>query len=484
MVRLSIRQTEGNASAAIRKTGLIGSVGILAVMVLGVPLSYAVVGQAERYDIYREEELREFHDQLVAQERKRAEMDLAVKQLRDLKAEEEGESREAALGEVAPEDREQLERELLGIVERDRFRMGLEGRYLYDTNISRKPPRQEKGDSVLDVTGFTEFDLSGKKTDLRFEIRGAKEWNIHFPTSDFWMLEERLRYRRKYFRKLLHSVQSRLVRINEKTIEIDTKKIRYDSFQNMNFHTTLFRKLEANVEVNWIKRVFTTEPYDQDSTWEWTLVPSAVWAFTPKSRIFLGYRFGANRIRTKVGDSNSHEVATRYFGKITRKTSASIDLAFSHQTKRSAETPKVNTVTVGTGLIYQWTPKTQVTLQFIRSLQNSTSNRVSGTEDETTKEDVHFINDSLSLSMNSRLMRKLTAVITLNTSHVRTKVERGGNKDAETRQFTFPVSVILDYMIKRWLRWQLSYTFAFRTGDEKSDTYRTHQWLTSVSMTF
>jgi hypothetical protein len=304
------------------------------------------------------------------------------------------------------------------------------------------------------------------------------------------MVEERLRYRRRYFRKIMHSVQSRVSRHNMKTIEIDSKKIRWDSHQNNIFNYAFSRKLSLNLEGNASNRWFVGEPFDQDSMREILLAPAAFWTPTPKSRINLGYTFGANRIRTKVGNANSHEVHAGYFGSVTRKSSVSLDLSYSHQVPKAFETPKVNAFKMGLGYIWQLTAKTQMLTQIFREYQNSTSNSVptvaleEGQEEASTKNDVHFINDSFSVSFNSRLHPKLTGVLDFNVSHVRTEAPEQGDVSIENRQFTFPTSLTLNYYMRRYLVFRFRYTFTYRTGDEKLDSYKAHTLMSGVNAVF
>jgi hypothetical protein len=264
------------------------------------------------------------------------------------------------------------------------------------------------------------------------------------------------------------------------------KKIRYDSNQNSIFNYAFSRKLSMNLELDSTKRLFTTEAFDQDSQWGVLAAPSAFWNLTPKSRISLGYRLGADRIRSKTGDSNDHQVSLGYFGAVTRKSSISFDLAYSHQTPRSRDTEISDTFKLGTGYIWQWTPKTQILVQAIRSLQNSSSDLISGSAEEgvTVKTDSHFINDQINLSASSRINRKLTTVASLGISHLQNKVAKAGDEDIETRQWTFPTSISLNYMLKKWMQLRFRYTFAYRTGNEDPDRYRAHTFVSGVNMTF
>lgn len=453
----------------------------------------AYVGRAERFDEFKEEDLEEFHDELVHEE-KRDQIERSDQLQKTLKfRKKEMGAAEGEEKKVMDEEIQRLQKELLRLPKRDRFRMALEGEAKYDSNIIRERPTQDKGDTVFDAGGNVEFDLSGRKTDLRFEVRGAKQWNIHFSEKDFLDVEERLRFRRKFFKKMTNSFQSRLARHSEKTIEMDDKKIRWDSVQNKTLNYAFSRKLSLNAEFEQTKRLFTTEAFDQDSSWEVTAHPSGFWNFTPKSRMSFGYKFGANRIRSKKGDANAHEIHGGYFGKITKKSSMSLDMSHSRQVPRALDTPRGRTITVGLGFIHQITPKSQGTMQFIRQLQNTTSNVDQPATDaapvgagaQVTKLDTHFVNDSLSFSLNSRLTRKIQAVLTMNASHVRTKAEQvPPAEDLKTRQFTFPLSLGLTYLVNRWATLRLAYTFAFRTGNEKQDTYRSHLWHAALSLNF
>lgn len=441
--------------------------------------AWAVVGQAEEYDPFKARDIEEFHSGILEEEQSR--------QREESRASFEGDENLTAEGGLSrdAQELEKIKREILKIPKRDRLKFGLDGQHAFESNVKRLPPRQSKSDQIMDLGGFSEVDLGGRKTDLRIEGRGGRQWNIHFPESDFWLAEERVRYRRRYFKKVAHSLQSRIARQSQRTIELDQKKVRWDSHQNTAFNYTLSEKFSANLELNALKRLYTTEPFDQDSAWEASMAPSLFWSVTPKSRFSAGYIFGPSRIRTKVGDTNTHEVHAGYFGRVTRKSSLSFDASFSHQTARSLETPEINTVKVGAGYILQVTPKTQMMVQAIRSVQNTSSNAVPGAdENAAVKTDSHFTNDNVILSLNSRVNRKLTGIVNVGMSQFRNQAPKGGDEDVEGRQWTFPVSLTANYALKRWIQLRIRYTYAFRTGNEKSDTYRAHTLTSGVNVVF
>lgn len=449
-------------------------------------LSYAIVGKAEQYDEFKAEDLSEFHENLTNEELKEQleRSDALAKALK--KKEKESEELTDEEKTLAEEEINALRTELLQLPKRDKFSGELTGSYRYTSNVDRARIHSEKGDSVFKTIPGLNIDLSGRKTDLRMSLEGNRTWNIKRDASDEYEIGESLSYRRKYFKKLNHSVKSRVARHNSKTIEINKDKIRWDFDESSAYNLPLTRKLSLNSSLGGSKRLFPQEAFDSDSAWEFTSSPSLFWNFTPKSRVSLGYEFGANRIRSKAGDANQHGIQLGYFGKITRKSSTSLDLTFNHQSPRSFETGTVNTVTAGLGYIWQMTAKTQMTVQLIRSMQNTTSNLISGDvegDSVTEKQDIHYTNNSVSYSINSRLTRKLTAVLAVTPSLATTHTDATReNEEDENTQITLPVSISATYPLTRQASLNVGYTFSYRRADEKADEHRVHQLDTSLRM--
>jgi len=465
-------------------TGSFTAMMIAGIMILSPCQVLAVVTSPEKLDEFTKEDLETFHEALMKEERgQQAEDDVEAQKNIEAKkqalADVEGDKKDAMKKEL-----EELQKELLNLPKRDRVHFGLDGDYTFDSNQARALPGHQKSDSTFNANANVEFDLSGRKTDLRFEVAGGHSWSIFFPEKDYWSMEERLRYRRKYFKKITQSANSRISRNNEKTIEIDDNKIRWDSNQQTSLNWLLTRKLSFNGDFGLTHRVFTQEAFDQDSSWQYTFSPSAFWAVTPKSRLNLGYSFGSNHPRSKSGKTDSHEVHTGYFGQVTRKSSASVDIAYSRQVPKSSDGSTVNTVTAGLGYIYQMTPKTQGTLQYVRSFQNSTSEVVQGTDDTTVKNGSYVIVDNLSFSLNSRLTQKLTASLSAGATHTGTKNFEDDKKTSDSGQFSFPFTIAANYLINRWARLRVSYTFSVAVGDEKEDYYRDHMLSTGLNLRF
>ncbi len=472
--------------------------GISAVLVLTVTAgifgfsvpAFAVVGQAEQYDLFEQEKLSEFQNDLVNQDQKKQ-----LEKADELRAQLK--ERSADLSKAEGDEMEELadnidamKKELLTLPKRDRIKFEMEGSYTFDSNANRAPLNHEDNDSTLTSTGRVLFDLSGRKTDLRWEVGAGKLWSIEYPEKDTFQAEEVLRYRRRYFKKIAQSTQSRIVRQSTKTVEINSEKIRYDATNSTAFNYTLTPRFSVNSDFGLTQRIFRQEAFDQDSSWEVTAAPSLFWNVTPKSRVSLGYKIGQNRIRTKTGNAVAHEIHAGYFGRITKKSSASLDLAFSHQSPRSADTAVVNTVTAGVGYIWQMTPKTQLLVQYINSIQNTTSKAVdtldAAATDETTvtKTQTRFMNNSLSFSLNARLNRKLTAVLSFNPYYFTTHTSASEDTDSDSKQLGFPTSLNLTYNVKRWLVLTTGYTFLYRTGDEYADKSRAHTWKSSARLSF
>ncbi len=453
-------------------------------MLLMAPRGYAVVGQAEKYDEFTQEQLDEFHENLLKEENGQfSKGEDVVSKLTAKRLELKNTKGPEA--ESIEKEIDELKKQLLSVPKRDKFRAEFDGSYNYDTNVARNSLRKEKDDSQMDFKNGAIFDLSGKKTQLQFETTTGKHWSVEFPEGDSWTADGRLRFRRKHFKKILHSTQSLLSRNSSKTIEINQPKIRWDAEQTSSFNFPMTPKFSTNLETNGSKRLFTQEAFDQDSSWQSSFAPSMFWNVTPKSRFSAGYNFGTGHIRTKTGDTNSHEIHIGYFGKVKRKSSTSLDLSVGHQTPKSRDTAAVNTVSTGIGYIWQLTPKTQMTIQLIRSLQNTTSDLVSGSldgENATVKTDSYFSNNSFSVSLNSRLNSKLTAILNLNLSHLRSHTTKDGEKDSESQQIGFPFSITFNYVFKRWVRLTTGYTFSYRIGDEKTDYVRDHLWASSVNI--
>ncbi len=451
----------------------------------------AVVGQAEKFDEFEAKKLEEFQSNLTHEEQQKQQLktDELSEQLKAMS--KDAKNAKAEEKQILNDEIENLKKQLLTLPKRDHIKMEFDGQQSYDTNINRSILFEEKNDSVFDVQSTALFDLSGKKTDLRFDVSGSKQWNIEYPEKDTWGGGETLRFRRKYFRKITKALQSRIERQNSKTIEINSEKVRWGSTQTDVTNFSFSKKFSINSDTSLSHTYFPQEAFDQDSSWESSSAPSIFWQPSPKSRISAGYKIGQNRSRPKVGNAVAHEIHIGYFGKVTRKSSASIDLSAGYQSPREQSTAVVKTLNVGLGYIWQMTPKSQFTLQLVRGVQNSTSNAVGTTDAAATgdtpvvKTDSYSTNTSATISLNTKLNARLKATlnwnVSLSSSHTSTE---GADPTDDGLQWGYPVSFTLTYFVKRWITFTSGYAYAYRLGNERTDWSRAHTWKNQVHLSF
>ena len=100
------------------------------------------------------------------------------------------------------------------------------------------------------------------------------------------------------------------------------------------------------------------------------------------------------------------------------------------------------------------------------------------------KRDNYFTNDSITLNLNSRLTKRLAATISVTGSHIKTEVDASDDEEGETRMFTFPISINLSYLVNRWIRMSVGYTFFQRFGNTKEDKARSHIWSADLGLRF
>ena len=483
----------------MRKTaaGLWG-LGLLSCALLFPPRVLAIVGQAEQFDPYEQEKLEDFHKTLVQEETlqtRGSTMSSSGKTLQQLKEQYDnatGEEKDAVM-----EQMELLKRELLALPKRDRFKFETVSSYTLSSNATRSPIGEEQNDQIFLTSPAAVFDLSGRKTRLFYELGGGKQWSLQFPkNTDFWYVNSGLRYNRRYFKKVLTSANSSLLRHVSKSVEINQSRVRYDGYQQSSTQVPIFRKLSLNTDYSLANRYFPQEAFDQDTTKQFNFAPSLFYQRTPKTRFSLGYIFGANRIRSKAGDTNSHSVNVGYFGRLTRKSSVNANISYVRQTPRSNESATSSAVNAGLGYILQLTPKTQMLLQFIRSQQNTSTDPDTGVAGvnvtsnsnttATTKNDDLFTNESLSMAFNSRLLPRLNATLALTVSHFKSTTQRNDTVNMEGEldrvNWNLPMQFTVNWMIRRWLFLTTGYTFAYRIGYEVGETNRVHEFRSIIRM--
>lgn len=457
-----------------------------------IPSAFAVVGQVEKFNPFEAQKLEEFHHNLTHEEEKKQleKSDDVAGQLKKKTGELKNAKGEAK--QMTKEEIEQLKKQLLSLPKRDKVRFTLSGNQAFDTNANGGAQGNEDNDSTFDSSGTAAFDFSGRRTDLRFDLEGRKSWSIEYPEKDIWGMQETLRFRRKFFKKITTAAQSRIARENSKTLEIKGEKVRWDSAQSWVSNFTFSKQLSLNTDTTLNHRYFAQEAFDQESSWDTGSAPSAFWQFTPRSRASAGYKIAQSRSHSKVGNTVAHEVHIGYFGQVTRKSSTSVDLSCGRQVPREQSGSIVNTFNTGAGYIWQWTPKTQLTLQITRSQQNSTSNPADNStaasataETALEKTSTYIKSSSASLSLNSRLNSKLRATLTGAFNYTTTHSTGGAaDTDADHAQDGYQISAALSYFFSRYLSFVSSYTFQARMGDESSDASKGHSWKNGMQLSF
>lgn len=458
------------------------------------PAAYAVVGNAEEYNRFEWENLTDFQSKLVREEqgmgdKKPNDMIDEMLQLEEKKASTQTEDQK----EEIQKELSQLRAQLLHIPKPKRFGFEASGQYQYISNNTRATPGHDKCDDTYTIDSTFRVDLSGRKTDLRFELNGGKLWSIHFPLNDMYRVETRLRYRRKYFKRVQHSANLRIARTNNKAVELNSNRVRWDAELQQSVNWAFSRKLSINLDNDYQRRMYLQQAFSKDSGWQFTTSPSAFWNFTPKSRISVGGNMGVSRNLRKENDANSYNANAGYFGKITKKSSASLNFAYSRQVPQKQDST-TNTYTIGVGYAWQMTGKSQLAVQAIRQLQNTVSTLVSGGVDNGTGQTIRtttwFTNDSISLTLNSRLTRKINVVATSNWSWTRTHMSQeqktaadAAGTNPETYQMTFPQSVNITYLVARWMTLTAGYQFEFRDGSKhKTDQYHNNTWTAAARL--
>lgn len=445
-----------------------------------------VESNAEYLDPFKEQELKDFQQKLTAEEERAQEVEAeeTLKKMDKLGA--AAKTAEAQGESLSKAEIEELRKKLLNVQKKDRWRFGFDGNHSYNSNNNGATPQHEKGDSQFNATANTEFNFGGKKTDMGLEVRGTKNWNLIASTNDTWQGEERLRSRRKFFKKTNVTANSRIARNSSKTLEIESNKIRWDANNQMSTNFAFSKKLSGNLDLATAKRVFLQEAFDQDSGWQANGNPSAFWNLTPKSRVSLGYGEGVSRNRLKAGNSDSQDFRVGYFGQVTRKSSASIDIGVSKQDSFKASS-RSTSVTLGSGYIWQTTPKVQTSVQVTRGFSNTTSESVGGGSEDTavvTKSDNYSVNDNFALSLNYRMASKISLSLSGGVSDSKTKGFTDGGLTSVTHVMTFPSSFGVNMSLTNWLTTSVTYSFSYKVGNEKTDFSRVHTIASSMGISF
>ncbi len=381
---------------------------------------------------------------------------------------------------------ETLQKELLLTPKRRRIRLGGDFDMTYDTNADREAlgADREEGDSFFHLNPIVQFDLSGKRTDLRTELHAGHTYSVKRPEIDTSNIEGTVRFGRK-FNRLTFSLNDRLNRDAIRVQGMDDKRIRWDTSHRSSLNYELGKKFSFNLENDYSRQDFPHENFDQDSTYTFRLDPNFFYQVTPKTRLSAGYRWGFSRIRQKTTDNATHEFRVGYFGKLTPKSSISGDIGVNIQTPEAAEATRSRQLQWNVGYIWQATPKTSLRVLYSNSIQRSIVDALgtAGTN-ELIKTTTHTLSDTLSVSFRFRMNRKISTQFSFDGSHSKIRTSTDDDPLARTRTFTFPFQVAIDYDLAKWIRLRFTYTFRYQLGNEALDDHRAHTWFVGSNLSF
>jgi len=392
-------------------------------------------------------------------------------------------SETAGEGGLLVEELKRYEKELLRFPKKDRLRFGHDADYTYDTNSQRLRVHNEEGNSTFRINPFVEYDLSGQKTDLKFEYRWNRQYNNNTPGSDTFSQEGNIRFARKVLPKTNLSINERLTRSSVRSSGKDNKKVSWDNASRATINYDLNPKIQINLEANYTRLFFVNEDFDETGTREFQLDPNVVLQLTPKTRVTLGYRWSLPRVHTEATDTVNHEFRISYSGKITPKSTLSADVSFTQKDPNSAQVGSSDKIASSLGYLWQATPKTSLRFLYSNSMELAVSDSISS--GNLLKSEVRTTSDSWSLSIRWRPYRKVNTEFSFAPSHSHSKTKKTGDANTRSRSFTFPFQLGFDVDLTRWLRLRLTYTYRHKIGNEpKTDENRAHTWFVGSNVVF
>jgi len=383
------------------------------------------------------------------------------------------------------EELKEYEKELLQRPKKDRLRYGGDFDLTYDNNVARGVIRAEEGDTTFILKPFVELDLSGRRTDFRAEFKTTQSYRVKVSEgSDTRSAEVSLRAGRKIAKKTTLSFNGRLNRTSARDVEIDDdgRKITYDNSHQGSLNYEMNRKFSASFDTNYTATDYPHENFDQDGTDQIQLSPNLNFQMTPKTRLSIGYRWTQNMTKTKSSDNTKNEIRLSYTGKITGKSTLSVDFTQAFSRPDAAAASHADETTVSVGYIWAATPKSSIRFQYSNTTVLSLSDSISG--DELLKSATRTASDAWSTSFRFKLHRKLSAEFSSNISHSHSKTKKTGSDNTRSRTFTFPFQTALDYQLLNWLQLRFTYTYRHQIGNEESDEHRAHTWFvhTNISL--
>ncbi len=378
---------------------------------------------------------------------------------------------------------ERLQRELLKVPKRKRYRFGDDNEMTYDGNRdSTRIGDNGKGETTFRIKPFLGYDLSGRKTDLKLEYGWSRIYGVKTEGSDSVDQDVTFRLQRKLFKKTTLSLNDRFALKRQRSTAIEEKRLTWSQSHRQSLTHNLTQKLQVVLESDYSRTDHPHEEFDQDTNYTYALSPTVFFQVTPKSRLSAAYRMSWTRTAgNEAGDATTHQVRGTYSFRVTQKSSATFDLGYQIQNPNSAGATTSDQTLVGAAYIFQMTPKTSTRFNYSRTFQDSTADSVTTLVQTGTE----TVSDSLGLGLSLRPHRRLGVEFAFNGSHSRTKTSAGDATGSKTRTWTLPFQAALNLSLAQWITFNVSYTYSHQLTDEKStNEVRDHALVVTSNVNF
>lgn len=378
---------------------------------------------------------------------------------------------------------ERLQRELLKVPKRRRYRFGGDNEMTYDGNRdATRIGDNGKGETTFRIKPFLGYDLSGRKTDVKLEYGWSRIYGVKTESSDTLDQDVTLRFQRKLFKKTTLALNDRFSLKSQRSTSIEEKRLTWSQSHRQSLTHDLTRKLQIVLESDYSRTDNPHEEFDQDTNYTYAVSPTVFFQVTPKSRLSAAYRMSWTRtVGNEAGDTTTHQIRGTYSFRVTQKSSATFDLGYQIQSPDSAGATTSDQTLVGVAYIFQMTPKTSTRFNYSRTFQDSTADSVT-TLVQTGSETA---SDSLGLGLSLRPHRRVGLEFAFNGSHSRTKTSAGDATGSKTRSWTLPFQAAMNLSLAQWISFNVSYTYSHQLTDEKAtNEVRDHALVVTSNMNF
>ena len=334
-------------------------------------------------------------------------------------------------------------------------------RVVFDSNIRNQ--KVAKSDTIFNSGAGVKFDLGGSKTKFDIDYTGA--YARYLKNSKLSRFEHALATHLNYPFSSKTSADAfyRLSSTGNQTSEIRSILNRIRQDVALNFKRKISQKTGVRLGQSYNDILFSSGPQKENSTRQYILSPQMDYYLSRKTSIFTRYAIGLSS--GGVNDSNesvAHEFRGGIRGKVAPKTTALLDLGFSHQ-KQKKLGGDVNAFVAEVVAISNVTRKTKLELLINRSL--SQANDTEGSK--------FFITENYRLSGNTQFRRYLEGEL---FGGVRRNIFEQNNKLSGSNQkdLILELGSSLRYDFLKWLGFELRYVLSGANSNESSREYAKH----------